>query len=81
MNNGSRDMKPGIFLLLGLVILDVGLFASLWYWLTPSVPTTNLSIPLFATLFTTIGAVFMAAGYIADQVVTALGRTPKPQSS
>jgi len=74
-------MKPGIFLLIGLVILDVGLFASLWYWLTPSVPTTGLAIPLFAILFTAIGAVFMAAGYIADQVVTALGRTPKPQSS
>jgi len=77
MNNGSRDLKPGIFLLIRLFILDVGLFASIWYWLTPTVPTTNLSIPLFAILFTTIGAVFMAAGYIADQVVTALGRTPK----
>jgi hypothetical protein len=74
-------MKPGIFLLIGLVILDVGLFASIWYWLTPSVPTTSLAIPLFAIVFTTVGAVFMGAGYIADQVVTALGRPQNPQSS
>jgi hypothetical protein len=67
--------------LIGLVILDAGLFAAIWYWLTPSVPTTSLAIPLFAIVFTTVGAVFMGAGYIADQVVTALGRPQKPQSS
>ena len=74
-------MKPGIFLMIGLVIMDIGLFASFWYWLSPSVPNTNLSIPLFAILFTIIGAVFMGAGYIADQIVTALGRSAKPQAS
>ena len=71
-------MKPGMFLMLGMTVMDVGLFAGLWYFLSPSI--NNLSIPLFAILFTTIGAVFMGAGYIAEQIVNALSDRVKTTS-